>query len=60
MIEYAINKLTALLIKQDFEDKQNKSSAYVKKIDCYKDLIKFLKDLQREGMDFTDENSEQI
>lgn len=60
MIEYAINKLTELLIKQDFKEKNQRKKEYCSKIECYKDLIKFLKDLQREGMDFTDEKGEQI
>lgn len=48
MIDYAIEKLTALLIKQDFEDRENKGVAYVKKVDCYKDLIKLLKEIKKE------------
>lgn len=60
MIEYAINKLTELLIKQDFKEKNQGKQEYCSKIECYKDLIRFLKDLQREGMDFTDEKGEQI
>jgi len=47
MIDYAIEILTQLLIKQDFEDKQNNKVTYVKKTQCYKDLIKLLKDFKK-------------
>lgn len=46
MIEYAIEKLTELLIKQEFEDRKKNSQTYVKKTQCYKDLIKLLKDVK--------------
>lgn len=42
--EDVIKKLTELLIKQDFEDKQKGKSTYVKKTRIYKDLIKYLKE----------------
>lgn len=41
-----IDKLTELLIKQDFKDKKNKKITYVKKTSCYKDLIKFFKQIE--------------
>lgn len=41
--DFIIEKLTELLIKQSIEDK-NKGTAYIKKIDVYKDLIKFIKE----------------
>ena len=46
MIDYAIEVLTELLIKQDFEDKKNGKTTYVKKTQCYKDLIKLLKNIK--------------
>jgi hypothetical protein len=42
--EYVIEKLTELLIKQDFEDKKKGKETYVKKTTAYKDLIKFIKE----------------
>lgn len=50
MLDYTINKLTELLIKQDFIDKEKGKTTYVKKTQCYKDLIKLLKDIQK-GID---------
>lgn len=46
LIDYAIEKLTELLIKQEFEDRKKKSQTYVKKTRCYKDLIKLLKEVK--------------
>lgn len=46
MIDYAIEVLTRLLIKQDFEDKQKGKTTYVKKSQCYIDLIKLLKNIK--------------
>lgn len=46
MMQEAIDKLTELLIKQDFEDKKKGKATYVKKTQCYKDLIKLLKDIK--------------
>lgn len=46
LIDYAIDKLTQLLIQQEFEDRKKKSQTYVKKTRCYKDLIKLLKDVK--------------
>lgn len=43
--EYIIEKLTKLMIKQSIEDRQNKKEAYIKKVDAYKDLIKFFKEV---------------
>ena len=43
MIDDAIEVLTELLIKQDFEDKKRGKITYVKKTQCYKDLINLLK-----------------
>lgn len=45
MKEYVIEKLTELLIKQDFEDKKKGKVTYVKKTQAYKDLIKLLKEI---------------
>lgn len=46
LIEFAIEKLTELLIKQEFEDRNKKSQTYVKKTRCYKDLINLLKEIK--------------
>jgi hypothetical protein len=43
MKEFIIEKLTELMIKQDFEDKKNKKVTYIKKVDAYRDLIKFFR-----------------
>lgn len=43
MKDIIIEKLTELLIKQDMEDKKKGKTTYIKKIDCYKDLISFFK-----------------
>lgn len=43
MKEFIIDKLTELMIKQDFEDRKNKKATYIKKVDAYRDLIKFFK-----------------
>ena len=42
--EYIISKLTELLIKVDFYEKENNVTIYIKKKDAYKDLIKFVKE----------------
>jgi len=47
MIDFIIEKLTELLIKQDFEDKKKNKITYVKKTEVYKDLIKLLKECKR-------------
>lgn len=44
MKEYIINKLTELLIKQDFIDKQKGKETYVKKTRVYRDLIQLMKE----------------
>lgn len=46
MKEIIIDKLTELLIKQDFEDKKKGKQTYIKKTSCYKDLIKFFKEIE--------------
>lgn len=43
MIDFLIDKLTELLIKQTFEDKRKGQIAYIKKVDAYRDLIDLLK-----------------
>ena len=43
--EYIIEKLTKLMIKQSMEDRQNKKETYIRKVDAYKDLIKFFKEV---------------
>lgn len=47
MIDYAIEKLTELLIKVDFEERKNNKEIYVRKSQAYRDLIKLLKDYQK-------------
>ena len=47
MIEYAIEKLTELLIKQEFQDREKGRATYVKKTRAYKDLIKLLRDIEK-------------
>lgn len=47
MLDYAIEKLTKLLIEQEFEDRKKQKATYVKKAQCYKDLIKLLKEYRR-------------
>lgn len=44
MLDFAIDKLNELLIKQTFEDKKKGTDTYVKKTRCYRDLIKLLKE----------------
>jgi len=44
--EYIIKKLNELLYKQEFEDRKNKTKIYVRKTQCYKDLIKFFECLE--------------
>lgn len=47
LLDYAITKLTELLIKQDMEDRKKGKDTYVKKTRAYKDLIKLLKDIEK-------------
>lgn len=46
--QYALCKLTELLIKEDFEEKQTGKVIYVKKTQAYKDLIKLIKEVWNE------------
>ena len=39
-----INKLTQLLIEQDFKDKKNKKKEYISKVAAFKSLIDFVKE----------------
>jgi hypothetical protein len=48
LIDYAIEKLTELLIKQDFKEKETGDVIYVKKSQAYRDLIKLLKKYQKD------------
>lgn len=48
MVDYAIKILTELLIKQDFQDKEKGKITYVRKTQCYKDLIKLLKEIKNQ------------
>ena len=46
MIDYAIEKLNELYIKQVFKDKQKGKDTYVKKTRAYLDLIQLLKEMK--------------
>ncbi len=46
MIDYAIDKLTELKIKAEFEDRKRGKKRYVSKTSAYDDLIKLLKKLK--------------
>lgn len=46
MIDDAIEILTKLLLKQEFEDRKKGKITYVRKTRCYKDLLKLLKELK--------------
>lgn len=48
MIDFVIEKLTELLIKQEFKERQNGKITYVKKSQAYRDLIKLLNDYQND------------
>lgn len=48
LLEYIIEKLTELLIEQEFKDRAKGKTTYVKKTRCYKDLVKLLKDMKQE------------
>ncbi len=43
LIDEIIEKLTELLIQEDEREKELGKTIYVKKTDCYRDLIKFFK-----------------
>lgn len=47
LIDFAIEKLTELMIKQDFEDRKKETQTYVRKTRCYKDLIDLLKEVKK-------------
>ena len=47
MKDYLIEILTQLIIKQNEKDRK-KGIAYIKKIDAYRDLIKFIKEYWEE------------
>ena len=46
--QFALYKLTELLIKEDFEEKQTGKVIYVKKTQAYKDLINLIKEVWNE------------
>lgn len=46
VFDFMIEKLTKLLIEQEFKDKDNNRKTYVRKTDCYKNFIKFLKEMR--------------
>ena len=48
--QFALYKLTELLIKEDFEEKQTGKVIYVKKTQAYKDLINLIKEVWNEEL----------
>ena len=48
--QLAVYKLTELLIKTEFEEKQTGKVVYVKKSQAYKDLIKLIKEVWSEKL----------
>lgn len=48
MIDFAIDKLNAILIKQEFYDRKKGKPTYVKKTTAYKDLINFLENYKKD------------
>jgi len=44
VLDYIVDVLTELLIKQDFIDKKKNKETYVKKTRIYKDLLKWFKE----------------
>jgi len=47
MIEYAIDKLTELKIKAEFEDRQRGKKRYVSRVSAFRDVIKILKEVRQ-------------
>lgn len=45
-IDFCIDKLTELLLKQHYEDKKTGRQAKITKVNAYRDLIKFLKNIK--------------
>lgn len=48
--QFALSKLTELLIKEDFEEKKTGKVLYVRKTQAYKDLIKLIKEVWNEEL----------
>lgn len=46
LIDYAITKLTEILIKENFKEKKTGKTTYVKKKRAYKDIIQLLEDIK--------------
>lgn len=44
--DFIIERLTKLLIEQEFKDKKNGKATYIKKSDCFKNLIKLFKEMR--------------
>lgn len=49
LIDYAIEKLYELKIKAEIEDRQRGKKRYVSKTSAYQDLIKLLKDIEKDN-----------
>ncbi len=49
-MEYAIEKLTELLIKQNMKDKQTGQVELISKVGAYKSLIDLLKELLKDDL----------
>lgn len=47
LIDYAIEKLTKLLIEEDFKEKETNKKTYVSKKRAYMDLINLLKEIDK-------------
>lgn len=45
--DYMIEKLTELLIKQDLKDREKGQRELISKVDAYKSLIKFIKEMKK-------------
>lgn len=46
-IDFCIDKLTELLLKQYYEDKKNGKQAIITKANAYRDLIKLLEKIKK-------------
>lgn len=55
-MQYAIEKLTELLIKQDMKDKQTGQKELISKVGAYKSLIDLLKTMKYETYTLNSEN----
>ena len=47
LIDFAIEKLTKLLIEEDFKEKKTNKKTYISKKQAYRDLINILKTIDK-------------